>query len=285
MEYAVEINSLNKSYGEFMLRDVSFRLPSGFIMGFAGQNGAGKTTVIKSILNMIKRDSGDIKVFGKDNIADEAEIKQNIGVVTDDFFFMSHFKLKDIDAQLKLFYNKWNSGTFKAYTQRFRLPENTPCGKFSKGMKMKLMIAAALSHEAELIILDEPTSGLDPVARDEFLDIITEYIESGNRSVLFSTHITSDLERIADYITLIRDGGIIFTGEKDELLEKYIVIKGDEADLNEEARADAIGFHNYRNGFEALFMTENAQLLPDSIITERASIDDILIFTAKENAQ
>ncbi|MBQ2823452.1 MAG: ABC transporter ATP-binding protein [Oscillospiraceae bacterium] len=282
MENAIVIKNLCKIYSGFELKDVSFNLPKGYIMGFAGQNGAGKTTTIRSILNMIKINSGEITIFGKDNIKYEREIKQDVGVVLDELYFTRHLKIKSIEAQLKMFYDNWNSEVFKSYIERFKLPYNKKCGDFSKGMKMKLMIAAALAHDAKLLILDEPTSGLDPVARDELLDIFGEIIEDGEHSILFSTHITADIERVADYLTILYNGKIYETGEKDEIMEKYVVIKGDAADINEEIKKHTIGFHNYRNGFESLYKAEYTDLLPDSVVVEKASIDEIMVYIAKE---
>ncbi|MGN0623542.1 MAG: ABC transporter ATP-binding protein [Oscillospiraceae bacterium] len=284
MENMLEINSLCKKYDDFSLKNVSFALPKGYIMGFVGQNGSGKTTTIRSILGMAHRDSGEIKVFGLDNISDSTEIKQNLGVVFDDIYFAHHLNIKQIASQLKGFYTQWSDDVFYSHIKRFNLPLNKKVGSFSKGMKMKLMVSVALSHNAKLLILDEPTSGLDPVARDELLDVLAEYITDENKGILFSTHITADLERIADYITILHEGKVWFSGTKDELMEKYVVIKGDESDLPETARIASIGFHGYRNGFEALLDTAFLGELPEEIEYEKARIDDILVYIAKEAA-
>ena len=283
MENILEINGLCKAYEGFALKDVSFALPKGYIMGFVGENGSGKTTTIRSILNMAKIDSGTISVFGLDSVKDTIAIKQRLGVVFDSLYLAEPLNAKQIERQLRPFYKDWSSDTFFGHMKSLSLPLDKRVGDFSKGMKMKLMIAVALSHKAELIILDEPTSGLDPVARDELLDILAEYIEDENRGVLFSTHITADVERIADYVTILHAGKVWFTGTKDELTERYVVIKGDAAELPQSAREKCIGFHNYRNGFEAMFPAEDAALLPDVIDTEKASIDEILVYIAKED--
>lgn len=283
MENILEIKGLCKKYDGFALQDVSFSLPRGYIMGFVGQNGSGKTTTIRSILNMAQKDSGKITVFGLDSVTDTITIKERLGVVFDSLYLAEHLNVKQIERQLKPFYKDWDSAEFARRIKEFDLPDNRPAGEFSKGMKMKLMIAVALSHKAELIILDEPTSGLDPVARDELLDILAEYIEDENRGVLFSTHITADVERIADYVTILHTGKVWFTGTKDALTERYVIIKGDAAELPQSAREKCIGFHNYRNGFEAMFPAEDAALLPDVIDTEKASIDEILVYIAKED--
>ncbi len=285
MENLLEVKKLNKSYDSFSLNDVSFSLPKGYIMGFVGQNGAGKTTTIRTILNMAKKDSGEISLFGMDSVADSHRVKQKIGVVFDDIFFAEHLTVKEIESQLRVFYDEWDSRTFYGYIDRFKLPLKKKCGSFSRGMKMKLMVSAAMSHNAQLLILDEPTSGLDPVARDELLDILSDYIADENRGILFSTHITQDLERIADYITVLIGGSVWFSGTKDELLEKYVVIKGNEKDISDELISKAIGFHNYKNGFEGLLPAEFKNELSDKIVCEKASIDEILIYIAKENQQ
>lgn len=283
MENILEINGLCKAYDDFALKDVSFALPKGFIMGFVGENGSGKTTTIRSILNMAKIDSGKISVFGLDSVTDSIAIKERLGVVFDSLYLAEHLNIKQIEQQLKPFYKDWSSEEFFRRIREFDLPDNRKTGDFSKGMKMKLMIAVALSHKAEFIILDEPTSGLDPVARDELLDILAEYIEDENRGVLFSTHITADVERIADYVTILHGGKVWYTGTKDELTESYAVIKGAEKDVSAALKEKLIGFHAYRSGFDALIKTDDLASLPDTLEYEKASIDEILVYIAKED--
>ncbi|MBP5363091.1 MAG: ABC transporter ATP-binding protein [Ruminococcus sp.] len=283
MENILEINGLNKAYEGFALKDVSFSLPKGYIMGFVGQNGSGKTTTIRSILNMAKINSGKISIFGLDSVDNSVEIKERLGVVFDSLYLANHLNIKQVDKQLSPFYKDWSSEEFFRRIKAFGLPDNQKIGDFSKGMKMKLMVAVALSHKAELMILDEPTSGLDPVARDELLDILSEYIEDENRSVLFSTHITSDVERIADYITILHNGKVWFTGTKDELHEKYLVLRGAEEDISSALREKCIGFHAYRNGFDALISSDLLGEIPKELETEKASIDEILVYIAKED--
>ncbi|EWM54254.1 ABC transporter ATP-binding protein [Ruminococcus flavefaciens] len=283
MENILEIKGLNKAYDGFALKDVTFSLPKGYIMGFVGENGSGKTTTIRSILNMANIDSGKISVFGLDSITDTIAIKEKLGVVFDSLYLADHLNAKQIEKQLKPFYKDWDSKEFADRLKSFGLPDNKRVGEFSKGMKMKLMITIALSHKADFMILDEPTSGLDPVARDELLDILAEYIEDENRSVLFSTHITSDVERIADYVTILHDGQVWFTGTKDELSEKYVILRGAEEDISSALREKCIGFHNYRNGFDALLSTEYLDEVSDELVTEKANIDEILVYVAKED--
>lgn len=283
MENILEIKGLNKAYDSFALKDVSFTLPKGYIMGFVGENGSGKTTTIRSILNMANIDSGKISVFGLDSVTDTIAIKEKLGVVFDSLYLADHLTAKQIEKQLKPFYKEWDSKEFAGRLKAFGLPDNKRVGEFSKGMKMKLMIAVALSHKADFMILDEPTSGLDPVARDELLDILAEYIEDENRSVLFSTHITSDVERIADYVTILHNGRVWFTGTKDELSEKYVILRGAEEDISSALREKCIGFHGYRNGFDALLSTEYLSEVNDKLETEKANIDEILVYVAKED--
>ena len=283
MENILEINGLCKAYEDFALKDINFSLPKGFIMGFVGENGSGKTTTIRAILNMARIDSGKISVFGMDSVKDTIAIKERLGVVFDSLYLAEHLNARQIEQQLKPFYKGWDSQEFFNRIKEFDLPDNKKIGDFSKGMKMKFMVAIALSHKAELIILDEPTSGLDPVARDELLDILAEYIEDENRGVLFSTHITADVERIADYVTILHNGKVWYTGTKDELTENYAVIKGAEKDLPAALKEKLIGFHAYRNGFDALIRTNDLAGIPDSLEYEKASIDEILIYIAKED--
>ena len=237
MNNVLEINNITKDYKKFKIDNISFNLPKGYIMGFIGANGAGKTTTIKLILNMIKRDSGEIKVFGLDNIREEERIKEQIGVVFDECYYLEDWTINDVEKAVSMFYKNWNSSIYEKYLKEFNLARDKKVKDLSRGMRMKLMIAVAFSHEAKLLILDEPTSGLDPVARDEFLDILRDYIEDEEKSVIFSSHITSDIEKIADYITYINNGKIIFTGEKDEFLEKYCIIKGGKEDILTDLRS------------------------------------------------
>lgn len=283
MDNILEIQGLCKKYKGFELKDVSFSLPRGYIMGFVGQNGSGKTTTIRSILNMANIDSGKISVFGLSSIADSKQIKENTGVVFDNLYFAEHLKITDIEKLLKGFYKNWDREEFFNRVNSFKLPLKKKLATFSRGMKMKLMVAVALSHKAELLILDEPTSGLDPVARDELLDILTEYIESENRGILFSTHITADVERVADYITVLHNGKVWFSGTKDDLLEKYVIIKGGNEDITVELKNKTFGFHSYKNGFDALLDAEFLNEIPKEIDYEKANLDEILVYIAKEN--
>lgn len=282
MNNVLEINKITKDYKKFKIDNISFNLPKGYIMGFIGANGAGKTTTIKLILNMIKRDSGEIKVFGLDNIREEERIKEQIGVVFDECYYLEDWTLNDVEKAVSIFYKNWNSSIYEKYLKEFNLARDKKVKDLSRGMRMKLMIAVAFSHEAKLLILDEPTSGLDPVARDEFLDILRDYIEDEEKSVIFSSHITSDIEKIADYITYINNGKIIFTGEKDEFLEKYCIIKGGKEDITESQKKEIIGLRMHSTGFEGLIELKKAVGFSSKVIIEKASLDEIMIYMNKE---
>ncbi len=281
MNNAFEITGLCKDYPGFSLNNISFSLPTGYIMGFVGQNGAGKTTTIRLILNMITRSNGNIKVFGMDNILEEQTIKQDIGAVFDEMFFVDTWKVSEVEKAIKSFYTNWNSTLYYQYINRFNLPINKKIKDFSRGMKMKLMLAVAMSHDAKLLILDEPTSGLDPVARDELLDILSTYISDGEKSVLFSTHITADLEKIADYITLIDNGSIFYSGTKDDLLESFLIIKGGPDELTDSLREKFIGPTANKTGFSGLMPASEMKYLPKEIIIESPSIDELLVYISK----
>ena len=282
MNNVLEINNITKDFKKFKIDNISFNLPKGYIMGFIGANGAGKTSTIKLILNMIRKDSGTIKVFGLDNVDNEASIKEQIGVVFDECYYLEDWTLKDVERSISMFYNNWNSETYEKYLKEFNLDKSKKVKDLSRGMRMKLMIAVAFSHDAKLLILDEPTSGLDPVAREEFLDILRAYIEDEEKSVIFSSHITSDIEKVADYITYIKNGKILFTGEKDELIEKYCVIKGGKTDITESQKKEIVGLRMHSGGFEGLIELKKVVGFSSNVITEKASLDDIMIYMNKE---
>lgn len=227
---AIEIDGLTKRYDGFNLDNVSFNVPKGSIMGFIGQNGAGKSTTIKLLLNIIKRDSGSIKLLGLDNLEHEIEIKEQIAAVFDEIPFHGDLNAKQLGFILSEIYKEWDSSKFIEYLERFSLPSRKKISKLSKGMKMKLQIAAALSHNARLLIMDEATTGLDPVVRNEILDIFLEYLQDENNSILMSSHITTDLEKIADSVTFIDKGRILLSGYKDDVIENHGVIKCTKSD-------------------------------------------------------
>lgn len=281
MTNILQVQGITKNFTDFTLDNITFNLPKGYIMGLVGPNGAGKTTTIQLILNLLKADSGVIKLFGLDNKEYEVRVKQELGVVFDTSFFVDGWKIKEVEQALSPFYDKWNKQTFTNLVERFELPLNKKVQEFSRGMQMKLMLACALSHDAKLLILDEPTSGLDAVARDQLSEILQDYIQDGERSVLFSTHITSDLERIADYITFINRGKLFYTGSLDALMEKYILIKGKPSDLDDSLKRKMLGFRSTNMGFEGLIEANAVENLK-GVLFEKASLDDIIIFASKK---
>jgi ABC-2 type transport system ATP-binding protein len=281
MNDAIEIKNLRKKYKDFALKDISFSLPTGYIMGLVGQNGAGKTTTIRLMLNMANRDGGEIKLLGMDNLPDEGSIKQDVGVVLDEIYFANNWTVRVVEGALKPFYVNWNSALFSQYSQQFRLPLDKKVKELSRGMRLKLMLAVAMSHEAKLLILDEPTSGLDPVARDELLQILSDYIDE-DKSILLSTHNTTDVERIADYITLIDNGNIFYSGTKDDLIDSYRVVKGGPDDLLDPFREKIIGLTKNNTGFSGLIPASEGKYLPEEVVTAPPSIDEILVAIGKE---
>ena len=280
MENVIEIQDLRKDYGDFCLSDVSFTLPKGYIMGLIGPNGAGKTTIIKLIMNLIKKNHGGIKLFGEDHIDSEVTAKARIGFVYDNPSFYNHLNLKQIKKIIAPFYRTWDEKIFIQLVERFDLPLNKALRKFSRGMVMKSAIVLALSHHADLIIMDEPTSGLDPIFRRELLDLLFDLLQNENKSILFSTHITSDIEKIADYITFVLDGRIVFSDRKDDILAKYAIVKGGHEILNKESSALFQGIRKNEFGFEAL--TSKAEQAREQfgtdIVFDKASLEDIMYF-------
>lgn len=281
MIYDLEIRNLSKSFGGFALRNISFALPKGYIMGLIGPNGSGKTTTIQLILNMLRRDSGTIKVLGRDSAAQERAIKASLGVVFDSSCFSDDWQAAQVEQAISPFYANWNRDTFAQLLRKFHIDPARRGRELSRGMQMKLMLACAFSYDAKLLILDEPTSGLDPVSRDELLSILAAYIEDGEHSVLFSTHITEDLERAADYITYLRYGELVFSGSKEEFVNGFRMAKGGREELTPELRSRAAGIRTFSTGFEALIRAQDAAAFSHLEI-EPASIDEIVVFTSKE---
>jgi len=280
MNNVLEIKDLKKDYGDFILKDISFDLPEGYIMGLIGPNGAGKTTTIKLIMNLIKKNGGNISIFGQDHVRHEVAVKSRIGFVYDNPNFYGHLTLKQVKNIIAPFYKTWDEKVFKDLAGRFELPLKKTLKKFSRGMLMKASIALALSHHADLIIMDEPTSGLDPVFRRELLDLLHELLQSEKKSILFSTHITSDIERIADFITFILGGEVIFSNRKDEILESYALVKGGNELLNDEANRFFKGIRKTEFGFEAL--SDDAmgtrEKFGDAVVIDKATLEDIMFF-------
>lgn len=276
------VKNLTKKYEKFILDDISFSIPKGYIMGFIGENGAGKTTAIKAILNVINKDSGSVSILGKDMKTNELDIKRNIGYVSGESFYYKK-RIREITNVYKRFYPKWDEKKYQDYLTLFNLDESKKVEELSKGMRMKYSITLALSHNAELLILDEPTSGLDPVARDNLLEVFQSIVEDGEVSVLFSTHITSDLEKCADYITFIKDGKLIESCSKDDLIDKYKLVNGTKEQLAT-IKDKLISFKENAFGFIGL-MHSNQSLNDKEIKLGQPSLDDIMIYFAQKEVK
>jgi ABC-2 type transport system ATP-binding protein len=277
----LSVRNLTKKYEKFELKDVSFTLEQGYIMGFIGRNGAGKTTTIKSILNLVHPNSGTVTVLGKDFVRDEFACKQNIGLVLGGITYYPTKKLKVIAEVTRRFYPQWDADAFAGYLKRFDLDPDKTVSALSDGMRVKFALALALSHNAQLLILDEPTSGLDPVSRDDLLELFQELIENSDRSILFSTQITSDLEKCADYITYIKKGQIIASTEKDEFVNSYKLVKGTKAQLSPALNASLIGCKQNAFGFTALIRTADLAAA-DGLEVAPADLESIMIHIEKE---
>lgn len=275
----LELCNVTKNYEDFKLDNVSFEVPRGCICGFIGQNGAGKTTTIQLILDIIKKDGGSIKVFGQDMETNGAALKEKIGVVFDEMGFHEFLTANEINGVMKNIYTNWKEEVFFDYLKRFSLPRKKRCGSFSRGMRMKLQIGVALSHEAELLIMDEPTSGLDPIVRNEILQIFQEYVLEENHTILLSSHITGDLERIADMVTFIDHGKIILSGDKNEILEHHGLIKCKKEDLEKIDKEDIVSCRQSAFCTEVLVADrEKCAHKYDKMIMEQTTLEEIMIF-------
>lgn len=282
MNHAIEVHDLCKRYDDFCLDHVSFQVPGGCVMGLIGENGAGKTTIIKSLLGLIHADSGFCRVFGKDPNTDRKELCREIGVVLDDGFFSTGLRICDIDKIMSGTHPDWDKTYFYESCKQFSLPLKKPLFQLSKGMLAKVKIITALSHHPKLLILDEPTSGLDPVVRSEILDLFWDFVSDEDHSILLSSHITSDLEKIADYITFIHCGNVVFSKQKDILLEEHGILKCRKSDASSFPDADIIARRD--SAFDTEFLISNrgrvASLYPNAAV-ETAGLDDIMTFYAK----
>ena len=279
MENAIVVKNLRKNYKDFQLKDISFSVPKGCIMGFVGENGAGKTTTLKGILNLINRDGGSVEIFGMDNIKDEKKIKEDIGVVFDECCFYDSLNPKESSKIMKRIYKNWDEKIFNDYLKKFQIPDKKIIKEFSKGMKMKLSIAIALSHKPKLLIMDEATSGLDPIVREEILDIFLDFIQDEEHSILMSTHITGDLDKIADYITFINNGEIIFSKSKDELSYNMGIVKCGKKEFENIDKDFIVSYRKNNFGYEIL--TNKKEMFIDKyqdIVVDKASIEDIMLF-------
>ena len=286
--YVIELKNVKKDYGDFVLDNISFSVPTGSVCGFIGQNGAGKTTTIQIILDAIKRDGGEVYVFGKNIDEGMAELKEDIGVVFDEMGFHDFLTPKQINTVMKNIYKNWDEDAFFGYLKKFSLPAKKECGKFSRGMRMKLQIATAMSHKAKLLIMDEPTSGLDPIVRNEIIQIFREFVIDEEHSILLSSHITSDLEKIADEVVFIDAGKVILSGNKDEIIENHGIIRCRKDDVGKISRSLIVDTDVSSMGAEILVNDKKAasKLYPEMVIDD-AGLEQIMIHyvnSSKANA-
>ena len=283
MTNSIEIQGLNKSYPDFALRNINLTMPGGAIMGLIGENGAGKTTLMKCILNLVRRDSGTITLMGHDNIKEERLAKGEIGVVLDECFFHETLRPKDVGAILApAFRDSWDGSLYRDYLDKFQLPQGKLIKEFSRGMKMKLSLAAALAHRPKLLLLDEATAGLDPVVRDEILDEFLSFICDEEHSILISSHITSDLEKVADYITYLHQGQIVLSDAKDTILDSYGRVGCTAAQLETIDPADLVRVRRGSFGCEALVSDRKTfhRSYP-SLMVDPIALEDIMLFIGK----
>ena len=275
----IELKNVVKDYGDFKLDHISFAVPEGSVCGFIGQNGAGKTTTINLILDIINRDEGEINLFGKPVDKDHAYVREDVGVVFDEMGFHEFMTAKDINIMMKNIYKNWDEEAFFDYLKRFSLPSKKKCGAFSRGMRMKLQIAAAMSHKAKLLIMDEPTSGLDPIVRNEMIGIFRDFVVEEDHTILLSSHITGDLEKIADEVVFIDGGKIVLSGNKDEILEKHGILKCKKEEASKVSEALIVGVEEEAYSTSILVNDRHAaaKLYPDMVI-EEAALEDIMIY-------
>lgn len=281
-ENALEVRNLRKDYGDFVLDKLSFTLPRGVIMGLIGENGAGKSTTINCILNEIQKDAGEILIFDKDNITDEKKIKSKLGVVFDENHFPDIFTPLEIGRFMAGIYSGWEWPTYRQFLEKFELPKGKKIKDFSKGMKVKLAFAVALSHNAELLILDEATSGLDPIIRDDVLDMLIDFVQDEGHSVLVSSHITSDLEKVADYITFIHKGKLIFSHDKDDLVDNYGIVSCGAAVFDVLDKTMVVAYRKEDYQYKVLVRDRNraSKNYPKAIVSP-ATIEEIMLFYVK----
>ncbi len=282
MTNCLEVRNLHKKYNDFELKNINFDLPKGAIMGFIGENGSGKTTTIKAILNIIKQYDGEIRLFGLNSRDHDKEIKDKVGVVLDDMFFSEILTPNDINNVMKDMYQKWDNKMFYNYLNEFSLNAKRPIKTFSKGMRKKLEIVTALSHHPQLLILDEPTAGLDPVARAEVIELFQNFIQNEECSILLSSHITTDLEHIADYITFINNGEIMLSKTCNELLENYGIVKCSKQDFEKFDKGDYVKFRKSKYQYEVLIEdVKKFKRKYNTAVIDKITLDDLMLLMIK----
>lgn len=277
-ENLIVVDGLAKQYKEFTLHGIHFHLPAGYIMGMIGPNGAGKTTTIKALLDMIRPDAGTISLLGAATAADRIALRDSLGVQLDTTLYPDYWRVKQVAKSLRSFFPQWDDAYFDQLCTDMEIPLKTKYKSMSRGTQVKLQLAAALAHHPRLLILDEPTAGLDPLARDELLTRLQDFIADGQHSVLLSTHLTGDLERIADFLLYIRGGRQQFFGHVDDLLGQYVLIKGGLADLTRALRAALIGLRTHSEGFSGLLAVDQTVGLPDTLLQESITLEELMIY-------
>lgn len=278
MDLILDVKGLSKRYNTFSLEDVGFSVPKGSIMGFIGENGSGKTTTIKAILELIKKDAGEVKLFDQLIPLKNIEVREDIGVVLDAPNFPDFVTIEQIDKMMRNIFKRWNTNQYYQLIEQFNLPKGKAFKEFSKGMQMKLAIAVALSHHAKLLILDEPTSGLDPIVRDEILDIFLDFIQDEEHSIFVSSHIIGDLEKVADYITFLHQGKVVFSMSKDDLLTEYGIIHCTNNDFETIDKDAIVGYRRNSFGVEVLV---KKKYISKAIAMEKANIEQIMLLHVK----
>lgn len=278
----LEVRNISKHYKNFSLENIDFVLPKGYIMGYVGQNGAGKSTTLNIITNICKSTGGEVYVDGTTCKENALHYKECIGYIGGDFYYPYNFTVKNIRGLLKNFYTTFSVEKFDEMLRKWKLSDKMKVKDFSQGMKVKLMFASVLARDTKLLVLDEATNGLDPVVRAEMLKLLQEYIADGERSVIFSTHILSDLEQIADYIYFIHDGRKVLYDAKDELLENYLLVKGERRAITQQLQKELVGIVDNAYGFEAILPSDRADLLTNEFHFEKPTIDEIVIHYIKD---
>lgn len=278
----VEVKNLSKDYGEFKLEDVSFSLPKGTVTGLIGENGAGKTTIIKSILGLIRKDKGLIKLWDQELSEENSFLKENIGVVLDDIKFYGEMTPRQAEKVLKKAYTNWDSDLYEKYLKEFKIRDNTKIKDLSRGMKMKLQIALALAHHPKLLIFDEATSGLDPVMRDDLLEILYDFIQDEENTILISSHNITDLEKIADYILFIHDGSVVFDKPKEKITEEMGIVRCGEEELEDITRENIIAYKANPHSLDVLVNNiDEVKRKNPGLTVDRADIDEIMLIYLK----
>lgn len=280
---AIRVDGLEKDYGGFHLGPVTFSVPEGCIVGFIGENGAGKTSTIKALMGLYLPDHGTMEVLGSDPLEDESSWKEQVGVVLDTCRFPDNLTAVHIGKMMKKVYRTWNQERYERYLKQFAVPDDKRVKELSRGMGMKLTLAVALSHDTRLLILDEPTSGLDPVIRNEILDIFLEFVQEEDHTIFLSTHITSDIEKIADYILFIHQGKILLYENKDRLLYDYGILRCRREQKEFLSREDILRLRETHHGLEALVSSRNT-CLPQGAVMDRVSLDELMVFLVGKEA-